>query len=103
MFLGQPHHVATKVIEILRCLLNVVTDACADLDHGLVHPGLNAFLKPQLSLCEHLRLDVRAQVAGLGIDRLVFLFNSKREAGRIAFPGRLSAPLSADFDCLVTV
>ena len=50
--------------------------AGADLDDGLVHLGFDALFEAELALGEHLGRDVRAEIAGLGVDGLVFLFDA---------------------------
>src|SRR5262249_42961322 len=60
---------------------DVLADARADLDDRLVHLGLHLLLHPPLALMDELCLDVRAQIEGDGIDRLVFLFDADGEGG----------------------
>ena len=66
--------------DLVSRLLNVLADAGADLDHRLVHLRLDALGQQRLALLHDLGVDVRAQVARLGIDGLVFLFDSDAEA-----------------------
>src|SRR6476620_5822277 len=67
----QPRHLAPGVID-------VAADWRADFDHGIVHLPLDLILEAFLALGEHL-LDVRLQLASLGIDDLKFLLDSERE------------------------
>ena len=76
MFFGEGDHVAAEVEEIFLGDLDVAADAGADLDDGLVHLGFDALFEAELALGEHLRRDVRAEVAGFGVDGLVFLFDA---------------------------
>ena len=57
-------------------VLDVVADAGADLDDGLMHLGLDALFEAELALGQHLGGDVRAEIAGLGVYGLVFLFDA---------------------------
>ena len=76
MLFGEGDHVAAEVEEIFLRDLDVAADAGADLDDGLVHLGLDALFEAELALGEHLGRDVRAEVAGFGVDGLVFLFDA---------------------------
>jgi hypothetical protein len=76
VLLGEGDHVAAQVEEVFLGILDVAADARADLDDGLVHFGFDALFEAELSLGEHLGRDVRAEIAGLGVDGLVFLFNA---------------------------
>ena len=60
--------------------LDVFADARANLDDGLVELSLDALLKPQLALRQHLGRDVGTQIPGIRIDGLVLLFDAKGEA-----------------------
>ena len=44
-----------------------------------MHLGLDALFEAELALGEHLGRDVRAQIAGHGVDGLVFLFDADGE------------------------
>jgi hypothetical protein len=45
----------------------------------LVHLGLDPFLQDQSALLDDLGVDVRAKIPSLGIDCLIFLFDSQGE------------------------
>ncbi len=62
-----------------------LADAGADLDHGLVQLRLDLLAEDDLPSFEDLR-DVGAQLAGRGIDDLVFFFDAERQ--RWGFHGR---------------
>ena len=79
MFLRQPDHVAPEIEEVFLGLLDVLADAGADFDDGLVHLGLDALFEPQLALGQHLGRDVRAEIAGFRIYGLVLLFDTQGE------------------------
>ena len=53
----------------------------AYLDDGLMHLRLDPLVEEELAVGEHLSADMRAQVAGDGVDGLVFLFNADVECG----------------------
>ena len=73
---GEGDHIAAEVEEIFLSVLDGLADAGADLDDGLVHLGLDALFEAELALGEHLGRDVRAEIAGFGVDGLVFLFDA---------------------------
>jgi hypothetical protein len=76
VLLRQLHHFAAEVGDGFLRLFDVVADAGADFDDGLVHLGLDALFEAELSLGEHFGLDVGAQVAGDRVDGLIFLFDA---------------------------
>ena len=61
----------------------------ADLDDALVHLGLDLLAQDHLAALKNLG-DIRAQLARLGIDDLVFLFDADRE-GEIGRHGVVEA------------
>ena len=73
---GEGDHVAAEVEEVLLGDLDVAADAGADLDDGLVHLGLDPLFEAEFTLSQHLGRDVRTEVACLGVDGLVFLFDA---------------------------
>ncbi len=60
--------------------LDVLADARSNLDHRLVHLGLDPLLQDHLALFEQFGLNMRPQVPRLGIYGLIFLFNSDGES-----------------------
>ena len=76
VLVGQADEIAAEVVEVFAGVFDVGANARADLDDGLVHLGLDALFKLQLALLEHVGGYVRAQVARLRVDRLVFLFDA---------------------------
>ena len=99
IFPCQCDHVATKLFDLFFRLLDVAAHRRPDLDHRGVHLRLNFFFQYQLSFFDDFRVNVRAQVSGLRIYGLIFLFNSdgkirqhkNRPAGRnsIAIPRKI--------------
>ena len=81
VFFGEPDHVAAEVEEVFLGVLDVLADAGADLDDGLVQLGLDALFEADFALGEHLGGDVRAQVAGFGVDGLILLFDAEGKGG----------------------
>ena len=79
---GEPDRLPAQVDDVLARLADRAAHASADLDHRLVHLGLHLLLQLQLSLRDELGVDVRSQIVGLRIDRLVFLLDAEREGGR---------------------
>ena len=79
ILLSQPDQVTPQIVEILARHLNVAADPRSHLDHRLVQLRLDPLFQPNGSLRQHVRGDVRSQVARLRIDRLVLLFNPQRE------------------------
>src|ERR1035438_215988 len=77
---GEGNHFAAKRLDVLPSFFDVLANARADLDHRLVHLRLDRFVQRQLGFGENLRCDVRAQIARLRIDRLIFLFDADAEA-----------------------
>src|SRR5208282_2601112 len=75
--------------HVLARFLNVAADLGADLDDRLMHLRLDRLVQRQLGLGEDLRGNMRAQIAGLRIDRLVFLLNPDAQA----WPVHLLIPL----------
>src|SRR6266550_346277 len=69
---------AAQACNIRSGFLNVLTDTCADLDHGLDHLGLDLLAENHLALFQELG-DVRPQFASLRINYLKLLFNSQCE------------------------
>ena len=63
-----------------KVFFDVAADLGADLDDRLMHLRLDRLVQRQLGLGKDLRGDVRAQIARLRINRLVFLFNPDAEA-----------------------
>jgi hypothetical protein len=76
VLLSEADHVAAEVVEVLLRLLNVLADASADLDDGLMHLGFDALFEAQLALRQHLGGDVRTQIPSFRIDGLVLFFDS---------------------------
>ena len=82
-------------LDLFLGVLNVAANRGADLDHRLVHLGLNPFLQKQFALLDNLRVDMRAQVARDRINGLVFLFNADSESRKHGYgvlPGDSSLP-----------
>ena len=79
VFFRQANHVAAQVEEVFLRLLDVLADARPYLDDGLMHLRLDALFQLNLPLREHLGRNVRPQIAGLGVDGLVLLFNAQRK------------------------
>ena len=75
----EPNHLAPQIDDVLARFLDVAADAGADLDHRLVHLGLDLLVQQPLAVRDQLGADVRAQIECRGIDRLVFLFDAERE------------------------
>ena len=69
----------TQFADVRLGLLDVLADASADLDYGLMHLRLDALFHQALSLGDDLAVNVRAKVSRFGIDGLVFLFDSDGE------------------------
>ena len=59
--------------------------------------GLDSLLQPALALLQHLGRNVRAEITGLRVDRLVLLFNTQCE--RRAHGGLLAVVLLARCCC----
>ncbi len=85
MFVGEANHLAAEVEEIFAGLFDGGADIGADLDDRLVHFRLDLLMQQELAVGEHLGADVRAQIAGDGVDGLVFLFNADVECGLHVF------------------
>ena len=84
--------------DILARFLDVPANLGADFDDRLVHLGLDRLMQRQLGLGKNLRRHVRAQIASLRIDGLVFLFDSDAEA-RPIHGHPLVARLTYRFGC----
>ena len=81
---GQADDKAALVGQFFLQLIQRVADRRAQLDHRLVQLRLEVALDHHdLVAFEKLR-DKRAQLARLGVDDLVFLFNADRERGSLA-------------------
>jgi hypothetical protein len=75
VFFGEGDHVAAEIEEIFLSDLDVAADAGADFDDRLMHLGFDALFEAELSLGEHLGLDMRAEIAGFRVDGLILLFD----------------------------
>src|SRR5581483_7448768 len=93
VLLGEMNHVAAQIVQVLARLPDVAAHARAHLNHGLMHLGLDALLKAQLSLRQHLGLDVRPQIACFRINSLILLLNAQRKR----WPHRKSSHLNANY------
>ena len=76
---SEADHVPAQLADVFLGFLDVLADAGADFDHGLVHLGLDLLFHDPLALGDDLAVDVRTQVAAFGIDGLIFLFNTDGE------------------------
>src|SRR5580704_10929107 len=79
--LGQLYHVPPQPNQLAARLLDVITNAGADLDHRLVHLRFYGFLQEHLALGDDLHIDMRTQIARFRIDGLIFFFDTDSEAG----------------------
>ena len=80
VFACQADDLAAQASDFAPCFGDVLTNRSADLDHRVMHLPLDLLLEPLLPLGKHL-LDVRLQLARLGIDDLKLLFDAEREGG----------------------
>src|ERR1700733_11802053 len=72
----QRDHVAAQVEEVFLRDLDIAANSGANLNDGLMHLRLDALFQPQLTLGQHLRRNVRTQIARFRVDCLVLLFYS---------------------------
>ena len=86
ILLGQGNHVAAKLLDLFLGVFNIAADRSPDLDHRLVHLGLDPLLQQQFALLDNLGVDVRAQIARDRINGLVFLFNPDGESRKHGRP-----------------
>src|SRR5262249_7295666 len=68
--------------------LDVIAHRRSNLDHRGVHLRFNLLLKDQLAFFDNFGMNMRAQIAGDGINRLKFFFDADREGWRHGFHQR---------------
>src|SRR5437868_5238626 len=90
---GEPDHIVPQLAYILLRFFDVLADASPYLYNRLMHLRLDLLFHNSLTLGDDLAVDVRTQIAGFGIDRLIFLFNTDGER-------RLHSKLSGAHPCL---
>jgi hypothetical protein len=73
---GQVDQVAADHVDFVGSFLDVAADAGAGFDDRLVHLGLDALGEHGSALFDHFHADVGAEVAGFGIDGLVFFLDA---------------------------
>src|SRR5437764_15334951 len=73
---GEPDHIVPQLAYILLRFFDVLADASAYLYNRLVHLRLDLLFHNSLTLGDDLAVDVRSQIVGFGIDRLILYFNT---------------------------
>src|SRR5262249_5234508 len=81
VFASEADHLAADGHDLFARFLDIGANAGADFDHRLVHLGLHALGENGSALLEDFRVDVRAEVAGFGVDGLILFFDSDVETG----------------------
>ena len=81
VFAREPDDGAAQFGDVAARFLDVVADAGADLDHGLVHFRFDVFLEEGFALFDDLELDVRPEVERLRVYGLILFFDPEGEAG----------------------
>src|ERR1700730_8593828 len=75
----QADHVPAQALQFFPSFLNIGANRRPHLHHRLVHLRLDPFLQDQFALLDDLGMDMRPKIPSLGIDGLIFFFDSQRE------------------------